>query len=98
MAHPFKQHAHKNDPKWLGRVDRACGGPIGRADGGEVASKDMQPTDPTISEDDVKTWGTPDNARNAARARDYAKRNPTSKEQEQDMMNQMGRNRGGRSK
>lgn len=85
----YKKHAGRSQS---GKAQRF-------ADGGAVqmARPGMAPTDPTITAADVKTWGTPDNARAAARAREAAeKRGPVSREDHHRAMNEMGRNSGGR--
>lgn len=33
MAHQYKSAAHRNDPKWLGRLKRATGGAANESDG-----------------------------------------------------------------
>ncbi len=75
---------------------------VGRAEGGSVeerymAPSNMKPTDPSITAEDVKTWGTPGNARAAARAREHAK--PLTADDEARMGREMagpsGRKRGG---
>lgn len=71
MSYPERGASYRNKPAWL---DRAVAGEK-RADGGSMgmASPNMVPTDPTITPEEVKTWGTPDNARAAARARENAR-------------------------
>lgn len=71
----------------------------GYASGGAVsgmADPRMAPTDEAITDQDIKTWGTPQNARAAADARKNARERPVSKDEAGRIQMQMGRKSGGR--
>lgn len=71
MSYPEHGAGYRSNGKSVLRMANAQ-----RADGGDVerqmAAPGMKPTDPAVTADDVKTWGSADNARAAARAREHA--------------------------
>lgn len=56
-----------------------------------LQSRNAPPTDPTVSLGDVKTWGSADNARAAARARENAAKNPIPESEKMRIQQQMSK-------
>lgn len=62
MSHPMKHQARNNNPKWMGKLERACGGRM--AEGGAV--KEITPTPAPVDSEGRSlppTKWTPETAR-----------------------------------
>lgn len=71
------------------RAKQLCRAEGGAADMLAAQQQYAGPNQPTVSQDDIKTWGTPANAYNAMLAREQANKNPLSSDDMQKAMSEV---------